>query len=192
MAQEIEKVSEESILSLPFLEKEEIPAVSQRCWRILAPKWAHDPLNGAGAARFGGRFNPKGMPALYLSESIDTAFAEYQQDLLVRPGTFCAYQVNVLGIVDLCNAQICNAIATDKATLLSPWKEILLVEKRSPPTWELSLQLLNQGFVGVRVPSAQRLGGVNIVLWRWNDHPSRQVSVLDPKGELPLNQTSWL
>jgi RES domain-containing protein len=74
-------------------DREGILAISQRCWRILAPKWAHDPLSGSGAARFGGRFNPKGIPALYFSESIDTAFAEYQQDLLVRPGTFCAYQL---------------------------------------------------------------------------------------------------
>jgi RES domain-containing protein len=173
-------------------DREGILAISQRCWRILAPKWAHDPLSGPGAARFGGRFNPKGIPALYFSESIDTAFAEYQQDLLVRPGTFCAYQLDVLGIVDLCNAQVCEWVSIDKATLLSPWKEILLVEKRTPPTWELSLQLLNQGFAGVRVPSAQMKEGVNIVLWRWNDDPSRRVAVLDPKGELPHDQKSWL
>jgi RES domain-containing protein len=166
-------------------------AISQRCWRILAPKWAHDPLSGEGASRFGGRFNGKGVPALYLSESIDTAFAEYQQDLQVRPGTFCAYQLDVSGIVDLCNAQVCKAISVDQASLLSPWKEILLVEKRTPSTWELSQQLITQGFAGVRVPSAQMKEGVNIVLWRWNDDPSRRVAVLDPKGELPRDQKSW-
>jgi RES domain-containing protein len=192
MSEELEKTSGPVMRSPFFLEGEEILALSQRCWRILAPKWAHDPLRGLGAARFGGRFNPKGVPALYLSESIDTAFAEYQQDLMVRPGTFCAYQLDVLGIVDLCNAQVCKAVSTDRATLLSPWKEILLVEKRSPPTWELSLQLLNQGFAGVRVPSAQMKEGVNIVLWRWNDDSSRRVQVLDPKGELPHDQKSWL
>jgi RES domain-containing protein len=192
MPEEFEKTSESAVPSLLLLEGEEILAISQRCWRILAPKWAHDPLSGLGAARFGGRFNPKGIPALYLSESIDTAFAEYQQDLLVRPGTFCAYQLDVLGIVDLCDVQVCKAISLDSTTLLSPWKEMLLVEKRSPPTWELSLQLLNQGFAGVRVPSAQMKEGVNIVLWRWNDDPSRRVEVLDPKGELPHDQKSWL
>ncbi len=190
MPEELEQPFE---LAVPLLlEGEEILALSQRCWRILAPKWAHDPLSGLGAARFGGRFNPKGVPALYLSESIDTAFAEYQQDLMVRPGTFCAYQLNVLEIVDLCNAQVCKAINIDSATLLSPWKEMLLAEKRSPPTWDLSLRLLNQGFAGVRVPSAQMKEGVNIVLWRWNDDPSRRVDVLDPKGELPHDQKSWL
>jgi RES domain-containing protein len=166
--------------------------LQQRCWRILAPKWAYDPLSGEGTARFGGRFNPKGTPALYLSEEIDTAFAEYQQDLLVRPGTFCAYQLNVAGVIDLCNPATRAAIRINEPILLSPWKEILLVQKRQPPTWELVVQLLKLGVTGVRVPSAQKQGGVNLVLWRWNDNPSRRVKVLDPKHELPNNQDSWL
>jgi RES domain-containing protein len=166
--------------------------LQQRCWRILAPKWAYDPLSGEGAARFGGRFNPKGTPALYLSEEIDTAFAEYQQDLLVRPGTFCAYQLDVAGIIDLCNPATQAAIRIDEQILLSPWKEILLVQKRQLPTWGLVVQLLKLGVTGVRVPSAQKQGGVNLVLWRWNDDPPRRVNVLDPKRELPSNQDSWL
>lgn len=166
--------------------------LQQKCWRILAPKWAYDPLSGQGAARFGGRFNPKGTPALYLSEEIDTAFAEYQQDLLVRPGTFCAYQLDIAGIIDLCNPATRKAICIDEQILLSPWKEILLVQKRQPPTWELVVQLLKLGVTGVRVPSAQKQGGSNLVLWRWNDDPSRRIKVLDPKHELPNNQDSWL
>jgi RES domain-containing protein len=168
-----------------------IPLIARQCWRILAPKWAYDPLSGEGTARFGGRFNAKGMPALYLSESIDIAFAEYQQELLIRPGTFCAYQLKVSGIVDLCDPVLREAIGTSLNILLSPWKEILLVQRREPPTWQLSTKLLKQGFAGVRVPSAQRLDGINIVLWRWNDDPSCQVNVLDPKQELPHNQSSW-
>jgi RES domain-containing protein len=168
-----------------------IPPIREQCWRILASKWASDPLSGEGAARFGGRFNPKGTPALYLSESIDTAFAEYQQELLIRPGTFCAYQLEVAGIVDLCDSALCEAMEITQDILLSPWKEILLVQKREPPTWQLSRRLINQGFAGVRVPSSQRSGGINIVLWQWNDDPSRQVKVLDPRQELPGNQSSW-
>ena len=186
------KFPSDSGAALALLLKEKgLLAISQRCWRILAPKWAHDPLSGEGASRFGGRFNAKGVPALYLSESIDTAFAEYQQDLQVRPGTCCAYQLDVSKIVDLCNAQVYKAISVDKGSLLSPWKETLLVNKSTPPTWELSSQLMSQGFAGVRVPSAQMKEGVNIVLWRWNDDPSRRVIVLDPRGELPRDQKSW-
>ncbi len=166
--------------------------LQQRCWRILAPKWAYEPLSGEGAALFGGRFNPKGTPALYLSEEIDTAFAEYQQDLLVRPGTFCAYQLDMAGIIDLCNPSVREAIRINEQILMSSWKEILLLQKLQPPTWDLVVQLLKLGVTGVRVPSAQKQGGVNLVLWRWNDDPSHRVKVLDPKHELPTNQDSWL
>ena len=189
------EVPEEFEVSLSLEREGVLPKLihlQQRCWRILAPKWAYDPLSGEGAARFGGRFNPKGTPALYLSEEIDTAFAEDQQDLLVRPGTFCAYQLDVAGVIDLCNPAMREAIRIKEQILLSSWKEILLVQKRQPPTWDLVVQLLKLGVAGIRVPSAQKQDGVNLVLWRWNDDPSRRVKVLDPKHELPSNQDSWL
>ena len=36
------------------------------------PRWAFLPPSGEGAATAGGRFNPKGVPALYLAATIDT------------------------------------------------------------------------------------------------------------------------
>jgi RES domain-containing protein len=46
------------------------------CYRAHDPKWSHLPLSGDGAAASGGRFNPKGIPALYLSLSVETALIE--------------------------------------------------------------------------------------------------------------------
>ncbi|BAC90666.1 RES family NAD+ phosphorylase [Gloeobacter violaceus] len=163
----------------------------KRCWRILAPRWAYQPLSGEGAARNGGRWNPKGVPALYLSESIDTAFAEYQQTLYVRPGTFCAYRLLVAGVVDLCDPTVLVELGVNEETLPCAWREIALIRKDTPPTWTLASKLFAAGASGVRVPSAQFNGGINIVLWRWNDAPERQVEVLDPIGDLPKDQRSW-
>jgi len=38
-----------------------------KIWRIMRPAYADDPLSGAGAARFGGRWNSIGVPMTYAS-----------------------------------------------------------------------------------------------------------------------------
>jgi RES domain-containing protein len=47
-------------------------------YRAHTPRWASEPLSGAGAARQGGRPNRAGVHALYLATSQETAIAEYQ------------------------------------------------------------------------------------------------------------------
>lgn len=162
-----------------------------RFWRMLAPKWAHAPLSGEGAAARGGRFNPPGIQALYMSQNYVTAIAEYEQDLGIRPGTLCAYDVEVAGVVNLCDAEIRTRAGVELEELRSPWKHIALVLRQRPPTWVLAERLYQRGAAGVRVPSVQDPGGVNLVLWRWNDAPSRRVEILDPLGDLPGDQQSW-
>lgn len=158
---------------------------------MLAPKWAFQPLSGAGAARQGGRFNEPGVEALYISEDYITAISEYEQDLGIRPGTLCAYDVNVRGIVDLTDPQVQAICSITTDTLFCAWKEILFVQKQRPPTWDLSAKLIANGYAGVRVPSTRPFGGNNIVLWRWNDGPDRFIAALDPWSDLPADQRSW-
>ena len=156
-------------------------ALRGRFWQVLAPRRAHDPLSGAGAARFGGRWNPKGVPALYMSMELPTAVAEYEQDLGIRPGTFVAYDVDISGIADLRTTGI----------ILEPWKQVLLVEHRTPGGWLLTERLIADGAAGILVPSARMPGGSNLVLWRWNDSRDRSVRALDPQTDLSRDQSSW-
>lgn len=165
--------------------------IKRRCWRMLAPKWAYQPLSGAGAARHGGRFNEPGIEALYISEDYITAISEYEQELGIRPGTLCAYDIDVKGIVDLTDPQVQAICSVTPATLGCAWKEIWLISKQRPPTWELAARLIAEKYTGVRVPSVRHLGGVNIVLWYWNDRPDRHIRVLDPRDDLPTDQRSW-
>ena len=165
--------------------------IRRRCWRVLAPRWAHAPLSGAGAARHGGRHNTPGTPALYLAEDLITAIAEYEQELGIRPGTFCAYDLDVAGVLDLMEHSIRERLGATLDDLLAPWKVIAYVQGEQPLTWALAQRLLTEGCAGVRVPSAMLGAGINIVLWRWNDAPDRRVVAHDPLGDLPVDQGAW-
>ncbi len=158
---------------------------------MLAPKWAYQPLSGAGAARYGGQFNEPNVEALYLSKDYITAISEYEQDLGIRPGTLCAYDVDIKGIVDLTDPQVQIVCSVTSEILVCAWKEIWLVQKQRPATWNLANRLRSHNYVGIRVPSVRHFSGVNLVLWYWHNHPDCCITVLDPTGDLPTNQNSW-
>ncbi|WP_318011899.1 MULTISPECIES: RES domain-containing protein [unclassified Mesorhizobium] len=54
------------------------PAItySGRLYRALNPVYARKPMSEWGAELYGGRFNPKGMPALYASTAVVPALRE--------------------------------------------------------------------------------------------------------------------
>lgn len=160
------------------------PPLAGRFWRIVSPRWISDPLSGAGAARHGGRWNRPGQSALYLSVEVETAFAEYQQEIGTRPGTFIAYDVAGARVLDLTYASTRDGLDVSQSSMLNPWKQIAFVEGGEPPTWRHATRL-SADADGVLVPSTMRAGGVNLVLWRWNEGPV-QVRFHDPKGDLDL------
>lgn len=73
------------------------------CYRAHHPKWSFSPLSGDGAKVHGGRFNPKGTPALYLGLTIEGAVIEASQGFAAKlePLTVCLYEVDGEDIVDL-------------------------------------------------------------------------------------------
>jgi RES domain-containing protein len=65
-------------------------------YRALQPKWSHAPLSGQGAAIHGGRFNPRRVPALYLSLDVGTAITESQTNIRgpqVENGNYAAIPI---------------------------------------------------------------------------------------------------
>ncbi len=162
-----------------------------RFWRVHAPRWAHAPLSGLGVARYGGRWSPQGTAALYMSQDIATAVAEYEQELGIRPSTFCAYDVDVGGVLDLCQPEMLEALGIDPTLPLAAWKTALLIERRRPSSWGLAERFMAAGMAGVLVPSTRLKGGINLVLWRWNDDAARRVTALDPQRALLRDPSSW-
>ena len=69
-------------------------------YRALNPIYSHDPLSGAGAKKYGGRFNRIGRRALYTSLHADTALREANQVGTLQPTTLIAYNANIGPLLD--------------------------------------------------------------------------------------------
>ena len=157
------------------------------CYRAHDPKWAFSPLSGEGARIYGGRFNPKGMPALYLALIVDGLFAEMGHDLAHRfePLTVCSYEVDVEDIVDL---------RTDPVADMDCAWRYEVASGREPASWRLARQSIAAGNAGLIAPSfapGARPDMANLVLWKWGPDLPHRVVVHDPSGRLPKDQTSW-
>src|SRR3546814_18112230 len=82
---------------LGTLEWSETRMVRRLFWRMLTPRWALDLLGGQGAATRGGRHNEPGMAGLYMPERFETAVAEHEQELGIRPECVSACKFDPLG-----------------------------------------------------------------------------------------------
>jgi RES domain-containing protein len=58
-----------------------------KLYRALNPVYAQEPLSGRVAELYGGRFNPKGVPALSTSLAVLTALREANQVGNLQPTT---------------------------------------------------------------------------------------------------------
>lgn len=165
-------------------------------YRSHDPRWSFEPTSGEGAARYGGRYNPKGQVALYLSLSQVGALVESQQGFPKRahPKLLCSYDVDMQSIIDLTDINVLNQLNINFDELINcPW--LLTSQKgKIPYTWEVFTRLYQQNINGIVVPSSrpEGIGLKNLVLWRWSGHLPNKISVIDPDKQLPLNQSSWL
>jgi RES domain-containing protein len=178
-------------------EKGDLPTVrlTDVAYRGHDPQWAWDPVSGNGAASRGGRFNPKGVPALYLSLAPETVFKEQGAGLSRRfdPLTVCACELDVSGIVDLSSPEARAAAGVPMSELDCPWL-LDMAEGRRPASWALHERLVRAGAAGLLVPSlavGARADELNVVLWTWSDALPHSVRVIDAGHRLPKNRRSW-
>ncbi|WP_217430904.1 RES family NAD+ phosphorylase [Sphingomonas bacterium] len=165
-----------------------------RAWRGHDPSWAFAPLSGEGARLTGGRFNRRGVPALYLALDLSTAIAECSQGFGRRlpPLTLCEYDVDCDDLADLTSEADRAAHGISLDDLTGGWR-LELARSETPASWQAVDALIAAGFAGVIVPSfavAAPQGGRNLVLWRWADD-AHKVTVYDPGARLPRDRRSW-
>jgi RES domain-containing protein len=143
----------------------------------------------------GGRFNPKGTAALYLSLSLETAVKEINQGFAhkIDPCVLCSYDVDCEDIVDLRDATGRTEHGIALSDMACAWFALAAIGKE-PPSWHMAHKLMAKGVAGILVPSFARRansGDQNLVLWNWGANLPHRVSAFDPSGKLPKNQLSW-
>lgn len=159
------------------------------------PAWSYAPESGDGAARHGGRFNSFKMPALYTSIDFRTAWAEAQQAFPFKsqPLTLCAYEVDCRHVLDLTDPKILVDSGFSMDDLSCNW-ELLLDDRKVPPSWDLAKKLSDKGVSAIKVPSfapGAPTDGINIIFWKWDKIKPYKVVVIDDNNRLPKNKVSW-
>ena len=158
-------------------------------YRAHDARWAGDFMPGEGARRHGGRFNARGVKALYLSLSPLTALLESCLIVHMQPTVvLAAYQVNVERIFDALDPKMCEAEGVTEFELSCPTWEGDMDEKGISDSQALANRLIDAGFAGMRVYSYARNATpdhVNLVLWDWGDQDSGQLVLLDDQLHLP-------
>jgi RES domain-containing protein len=160
-------------------------------WRAFVPRWAHLPLSGEGAARFGGRWNPVGAPTIYAARELSTAWAEYNQGFVQHPALIAKLELTAARLVDLTDREVLVSYGLDDGIHRCEWRD-LLDRGAEPETHRMRRRLLDDGADGLIYPSFMSPGGTCVALWRWNSDGAPRLAVIDPEHRLPNSPTSWL
>ena len=159
-------------------------------YRAHNPQWAWTPLSGEGARRYGGRFNRRGVPALYTSLSPLTAIREAEPlGRPMQPLTLCAYDVDAQPIFDALDAELCKALHVGASDLECPTWEAEMRAGSVPASQALAERLVVAGYAGMCVQSFAKGAGdsdANLVMWRWSPNRPARVVLIDDEDRLAV------
>ena len=157
-------------------------------YRAHNPQWSWTPLSGEGARRHGGRFNRRGVPALYTSLSPLTAIREVQPlGRRMQPLTLCAYEVDVEPVFDSLDGDRRAEHQVSDYELLCPTWEAEMLDGSLPVSQVLADRLISVGYAGMLVPSlavGAGSGDINLVLWKWGFRRPCRIILIDDERRL--------
>lgn len=158
-----------------------------RLYRALNPVYAREPLSGRGAELYGGRFNAKGVPALYTSLSVMTALREVNQVGNLQPTTLVSYEAEIEPIFDTRDGEALVREGVDAAVLAgSSWRDEMRATGEAR-TQALARRLVGSGHHGLLVRSFAAGAGpddLNLVLWVWGEAAPSRLTLIDDEGRL--------
>ena len=156
-------------------------------YRALNPIRAREPMSGDGARLHGGRFNPKGIPALYTALSVMTAIREANQIGTLQPTTLVSYEADIIPIFDATDGDALGGYDMTRADLVANDWRIRMQTERKAPTQVLAERLIANGYAGLRVPSfaaGATAEDLNMVLWVWSSALPAKLELIDDEGRL--------
>ena len=160
---------------------------SGKLYRALNPVYAHEPMSGRGAELYGGRFNPKDVPALYASTSVQTALREANQVGDLQPTTLVRYRAKIEMVFDTANRAALDAAGFDEAALADPtWRDQMKTTGEAR-TQRFARELIAAGYNGLLVRSFTKgagSGDMNLVLWKWGLTAPSHLELVDDEDRL--------
>ncbi len=158
-----------------------------KLYRALNPIFAREPLSGRGAELYGGRFNPKGTPALYASLSVMTALREANQVGNLQPTTLVCYDAEIDGLFDCRDEHGLKAEGMDPAVLAdNTWRDQMKTSGEAR-TQAFARKLIAGGYRGLLVRSfapATTADDLNLVLWKWVAAAPSRLKLIDDENRL--------
>jgi RES domain-containing protein len=145
---------------------------SDPLYRCINPRWAREPSSGEGARMFGGRFNPVGVAALYLSDTVMGAVNEANQSRPLQPSVIVEYRGMAGPIFDATKPGSMAGRDVDPGILADPTWRLAMKTRGRAPSQDFAEGLRTEGFAGLLVPSYApnaAHGARNVVLWTWPD-----------------------
>lgn len=159
-------------------------------FRSTTPHYATetDLLTGEGSRRFGGRWNPPGLAAIYGSLTPETAMAETLAharyyglpEHAAMPRTFVAISFNLKRVLDLTDGDIRRRLAVSRKRMVeADWRAEM--DAGNVPLTQLLGQAASEiGLDGLLAPSNAEPSGRNIVAFPENFKTAGAVVVLAP------------
>lgn len=155
-------------------------------YRALNPLYARMPVSGGGAEIHGGRFNPKGTPALYCALDPVTALREANQVGSLQPTTLVSYRADVAPVFDTRKVTQLAGYGMSPEAPADPGWRLAMLEGRRVPTQDFAATLIGEGYAGLLVRSFAKGAAdtdLNLVLWRWSSAYGL-LEVIDDEGRL--------
>ncbi|TWT38871.1 RES family NAD+ phosphorylase [Blastopirellula retiformator] len=175
-------------------------SIDATLYRSVGTRYANttDFLSGFGASHFGGRWNRRGILAVYGSlDAITATHEEYQAFLdyglpgsSVRPRVMAGIQAKLRNVLDLTSTTTRRRIGFSLRELVEEdWQSL---QSQGEESWTQAIGRGSRlaGFEAIRVPSARNKQGANLVVFPDQLHPGSSLQILRP-DEFPPHPSKW-